>query len=201
MKVGKRPLMLNLRLLSRNSKNVLGFLFSLMLTPGLLCFPAMAQHAPELEVFGGYSYLRFDSKPLGYASDSNLNGWNGSLTAPHLYRELGLVADVSGHYGSGFTEYNFMAGPQVTTDFRGFTVFGRFLYGRARDRVEINGQSPVGFSSLGRAIAIGGGVQKSLSQKLSYRIVKVDYINAKTLGQTQGNIRVSTGFVFGFGGK
>ncbi|HZR55991.1 MAG TPA: hypothetical protein VFA74_03890 [Terriglobales bacterium] len=191
----------NIRLFSLNKKNVLGFIFSLMLTPTLLCFPAMAQHAPELEVFGGYSYLRFDSKPLGYASDSNLNGWNGSLTAPHLYRELGLVADVSGHYGSGLTEYNFMAGPQVTTDFRGFTVFGRFLYGRARDRVEINGQSPVGFSSLGRAIAIGGGVEKNLFSKFSYRLVQVDYINAKTLGQTQGNIRVSTGLVFRFGGR
>ncbi|MCU1297006.1 MAG: hypothetical protein JWO91_1284 [Acidobacteriaceae bacterium] len=189
----------NIRLLSRFSKNIFKLVISL--APALSCLPASAQHAPELELFGGYSYLRFDSKPLGYPSNSNLNGWNGSLTAPHLYRELGLVVDVSGHYGSGFREYNFMVGPQVTTDFRGYTVFGRFLYGRARDRVEINGQSPVGLSSLGRAIAVGGGVEKSLSAKLSYRIVQVDYINASTLGQTQGNIRVSTGFVFRFGGK
>jgi hypothetical protein len=188
-----------IRLLSPFYKNILRLVISL--APALFWLPASAQHAPELELFGGYSYMRFDSKPLGYASNSDLNGWNASLTAPHLYRELGLVADVSGHYGSGFREYNFMVGPQVTTDFRGYTVFGRFLYGRARDRVEINGQSPVGLSSLGRAIAVGGGVEKSLSAKLSYRIVQVDYINANTLGHTQGNIRVSTGFVFRFGGK
>ena len=191
----------NIRLPRLQRKNFSKFILSLVLGPALFCFPAFAQHAPELELFGGYSYLRFDSKPLGYESNSNLNGWNGSLTAPHIYRELGLVVDASGHYGSGFREYNFMVGPQLTTEFRGYTVFGRFLYGRARDRVEVNGQSPVGFSSLGTAIAVGGGVQKSLSPKLSFRIAQVDYIHATTLGHTQGNIRVSTGFVFRFGGK
>jgi hypothetical protein len=191
----------NIRLLGLRFNILFGIAISLILGPALFCVPAVAQHTPELELFGGYSYLRFDSKPLGYASNSNLNGWNGSLTAPHIYRELGLVVDASGHYGSGFREYNFMVGPQLTTEFRGYTVFGRFLYGRARDRVEVNGQSPVGLSSLGTAIAVGGGVQKSLSPKLSFRIAQVDYIHATTLGHTQGNIRVSTGFVFRFGGK
>jgi hypothetical protein len=198
-KVGKRLLMPNIRLLDPRFKHVVAL--SLIFACVLFCLPATAQHMPQMELFGGYSYLRFDSKPLGYANESNLNGWNGSITAPHIFRELGVVADVSGHYGSGFKEYNFLIGPQLTTDFRGFTVFGRFLYGKARDRVTVNGQSPVGLSSLGRAIAVGGGVEKALSPKLAFRVLQVDYIDANTLRQKQNNIRVSTGFVYRFGGK
>ena len=189
----------NIGLLDPRFKRVV--VLSLLFASVLFCLPATAQHMPQMELFGGYSYLRFDSKPLGYADQSNLNGWTGSLTAPHIFRELGIVADVSGNYGSGFREYNFLIGPQLTTDFRGFTVFARFLYGRARDRVIVNGQSPVGLSSLGRAIAAGGGVEKNLSPKLAFRVLQVDYIDANTLGQTQHNIRVATGLVYRFGGK
>ena len=188
----------NIRWLGPRCKH--GVVLSLIIASVLFCLPATAQHVPQLELFGGYSYLRFESKPLGYANESNLNGWNGSITAPHIYRELGIVADVSGNYGSGFKEYNFLVGPQLTTDYRGFTVFARFLYGRARDRLVVNGQSPLGLSSLGRAIAAGGGVEKALSPKLAIR-AQADYIDADTLGHTQHNIRVSTGFVYRFGGK
>jgi hypothetical protein len=190
----------NIRLLGRHVKNAAFVFTSMIFILSASSLPAAAQHAPEMEAFGGYSYLRFDSKPLGYPSDSNLNGWNGAISA-HLFRELSVVADVSGNYGSGFREYNFLVGPQLATEFRGYTVFGRFLYGRARDRVEVNGQSPLGLSSLGRALAVGGGVEKPLSPKLAFRIVQVDYIHASTLGETQGNIRVSTGFAYKFGGK
>jgi hypothetical protein len=200
-KVGKHPLMPNIRLLGHGRRHMALSAMSLVLAAAWLCPPAAAQHVPQMELFGGYSYLHFDSKPFGYASDSNLNGWNGSIAVPHLYRKLGVVADVSGNYGSGFREYNFLVGPQLTTEYRGFTVFGRFLYGKARDRVEVNGQALLGLSGLGRAIAGGGGVQKVLSPKLSFRVLQVDYINASTLGQTQNNIRVSTGFVYRFGGK
>ena len=58
----------------------------------VLSVPAMAQDAPKTEVFGGYSYFHSDG-------GGSLHGWNGSVNVS-LNKWLGVVADVSGHYGS-----------------------------------------------------------------------------------------------------
>ena len=58
-----------------------------------LALPAMAQ-TPQVEVFGGFSYLRAD---VGGA-DLNQKGWNFSVNE-NLNNWLGGVADFSGHYG------------------------------------------------------------------------------------------------------
>src|ERR1700751_5311676 len=71
-------------------------------------------HVPTIDVFAGYSYLRFDSKSLGFSDQMNLNGWNFELALPHIYEGLGVVADVSAHYDHELTAYNFLIGPQYT---------------------------------------------------------------------------------------
>ena len=40
--------------------------------------PAGAQDMPRLQVFGGYSFTRLDSKSFGFANQTNLNGYNFS---------------------------------------------------------------------------------------------------------------------------
>ena len=51
----------------------------------------------RFEVFGGYSYARADVGSSGF----NLNGWNSAFVT-NINRWFGIVADVSGHYGSPF---------------------------------------------------------------------------------------------------
>jgi hypothetical protein len=174
----------------------------------LLCCPASpAQEIPvHMELFGGYSYMHFDSSALGFAHDSNLSGGNLSLSVPHLlrspkYHSLGIVVDASGNYGSHLDVYNFLVGPQITFDKRGYTIFVHTMYGKSRERFGIQEEFVPGFSTLGRAIAVGGGLQKQWHPKLAIRIFQVDYLNNNNFGLTENNLRVSTGFVFQFGGK
>ena len=71
---------------------------ALLCVAGLYCVPLtlLAQEAPQVEVFAGYSYL--------LASDSlsqrvNQNGWDLSA-AFNFARSFGVVADFSNHYGT-----------------------------------------------------------------------------------------------------
>jgi hypothetical protein len=181
----------------------LGLIFLLLLA----CSSSSAQEIPfHMELFGGYSYMRFDSSVLGFAHDSNLNGGNLSLSVPHIFRSrqyhaLGVVADISANYGSHLSVYNFLIGPQVTVNRRGYTFFVHGLYGKSRERFGIQEEFVPGFSTLGRAIAVGGGVQKQWHQQLAVRIIQADYIYNNNFGLTQDNVRISTGLVFQFGGK
>jgi hypothetical protein len=184
---------------------VLGLVF---LGIALLCVPvSSAQQIPfHMELFGGYSYVHFDSPVFGFADYANLNGGNLSLSIPHLfhprqYHALGVVVDTSANYGSHLTVYNFMAGPQLTVDKRGLTFFVRGLFGKSRERFGVEPTTIVGLSSLGRAFAFGGGVQKNWQSKLAVRILQVDYINNDNFSLTQNNLRISTGLVYEFGGK
>src|SRR2546430_10164128 len=79
------------------------FVFTLFLLTSAL----NAQILPKGNVFVGYSYNRAGtSQPGAFNTDrSNLNGWEGSLEGKFL-PFLGIVADVSGHYGS-----NTVSGP------------------------------------------------------------------------------------------
>jgi hypothetical protein len=171
------------------------------------CSPAPAQEIPvHMELFGGYSYMHFDSPTLGFADYSNLNGGNVSLSVPHIFRArqyhpLGVVVDAGANYGSHLTVYNFLAGPQVTVDKKGYTFFGRAMFGKSRERFSIQDVFFSGSSTLGRAIAVGGGVQKNWRPQVAVRIIQVDYIHNNNFGLSQDNFRVSTGLVFQFGGK
>ncbi len=174
----------------------------------LSCTALSAQGVPvPMELFGGFSYMHFDSTTLGFASDSNLEGANLSLSVPHLvrnrqYHAFGVVADVSANYGSHLTVYNFLVGPQLTFNRKGFTFFVHGLFGKGRERFGIpQAQFFPGYSSLGRAYAFGGGVQKNWRPSLAVRILQLDYINNSNFDVTQNNLRVSTGLVFQFGGK
>lgn len=175
----------------------------LLVVVGLVA-PVSAQEVRipfKVEAFGGVSYMWFNSKPLGYGSDSNLIGWNGTVSVPHIFRRLGFMADGSGHYGSGLREYNVLIGPQIRNHAHGLTFTEHALYGRARDRIDVNGEALLGLSSLGRALAFGFSAQKDLNPRWAFRVIQLDYIRADTLGQAQNNVRASTGLVFRFGGK
>jgi hypothetical protein len=173
------------------------FLFFVFSAVMAVSSPSAGQVAPRWEFFGGYSYLRFDSPTLGYVNWSNLNGFNGEVTF-NITTRWAVTADGSGHYGNQLTVYNYMLGPQYAfrRDKSKFFIHG--LFGKAQNTVNISTSISNGFESVGHAYAVGGGYDRELTPRFTFR-VQADYLNTHTFGATQNDIRVSTGLVFHIG--
>jgi hypothetical protein len=164
----------------------------LSLLLGLFFLISLSAHAQgisdKVELFGGYSYLRFDSSP-----QVNLNGWE--LSGQYKFASwLGGVADFSGHYGSPFgissSVHTFMFGPQISWPAR-VSPFAHVLIGGAH--FSAGGGSDTAFAS-----AIGGGIDARIAHGLSWRLIQGDYLITRFGSTTQNNVRVSTGIVFRF---
>lgn len=155
----------------------------------LVSLSAQAQGlADKVELFGGYSYERFDSSPK-----VNLNGWE--LSGQYKFHDwLGGVADLDGHYGSiagtGVSVHTFLFGPQISFPAR-VSPFAHALFGGAH--VSGGGASDTSFSA-----AIGGGIDTRIGHGLSWRIIQGDYLMTRFFGSRQDNARLSTGIVFRF---
>jgi len=187
---------------SRREVPVLRTAAFLTLLVAIPCLQASAQgflKVPTIEVFGGYSYLRFQSKNLGFSDQLNMNGWAASIAIPHIYGGLGATGGASGHYAGDLEEYNFMAGPQYFIEWRSFRITGHGLFGRARTRLSKHGSTFLEPSDRSRAWAAGGEVDLPLSPSTWFRVVQADYLTTSAFGETQHNLRVSTGLVFSFG--
>ena len=99
-------------------------------------WPAAAQDTPRVQVFGGYSYTRFDSPSFGFSNPSGLNGYNFS-PAFNLIRGFGVVAELSGQYGSNLNLRDIAVGPQFLYPKGKALFFGHALIGSARSLVRV----------------------------------------------------------------
>jgi opacity protein-like surface antigen len=166
-----------------------------------------------VEVFGGYSLLHavngglngaaLDSA-LGVASgtsgvNSNFNGWNAEAQY-NVKRWFGIVADVSGNYGSPITaasgsgvsglpsgnSYSFLFGPALSYHARArMTPFVHALFGL--NRTSLNASTITGLpvtspgstgavSDSSFAMAFGGGLNYRLSPHAAIRVGQLDYL-------------------------
>jgi len=169
---------------------------TLVLAGLLLLLPcsAVAQDTPTAEVFGGYSYIR--ANPKGGFLGSNGSGWNASA-AWNWNKQFGLKADVSGYYccsGQGEREHNFLFGPQFNIRRQRANFFVHGLVGVS------HGNAP-GFSDTVLAWAGGGGVDIRWTDRVSVRVLQVDYFGTNYANTLQHHFRYSGGLVFRFGGK
>jgi hypothetical protein len=155
---------------------------------------AHAQAVSRYDVFGGYSYLRFDSRSYGFSDYSNLNGGN-LAGAFNITKTFSGVADISATFGHDERVYTFMAGPQASIQKFGGRWFAQALFGKARNAADI----PTVASSLGRSFAFGGGYDIAYRKRFSIRVFQADYVNTSSYGATQTNVRVSAGLVFHLG--
>ena len=96
-------------------------LITVGLTLLMLSAAASAQIPTKGDVFFGYSYNRADFNGGGH---SNLNGWEGSLDGK-VAPWIGIVADISGHYGSGASLHNVIFGPRVSVPVGKITPLGQ----------------------------------------------------------------------------
>ncbi len=154
--------------------------------------------APQVNVFAGYSLLRYDAQPWGFSGPLNLHGGNIELSLP-IYQGWGVVADVSGHYSNEMKEYNFLIGPQYQFEFKGMRFFGRGFWGKSRTRLLILGASQLHASTLGYSGGGGGGIEIPIGGRFAIRPIQADYLVASAFGDKRSMVRYSTGLVITFG--
>ena len=188
----------------------------------LLGAVANAQFVPSGNISLGYSYVRADlstSRPLSPSfSNSNFNGWDGSLEFK-LIPWLGGVADFGGTYGTprvtpaceaipsppcgpfdATTHVNtFLFGPRVSLPISRFTPFAHVLLGAGH--ISSSGTIPGGgnFSTSDTVftMAVGAGLDYKLVKGLAWRF-QGDDLHTRFFNSTQNNFRLTTGIVFRF---
>lgn len=166
----------------------------------LLAFASatQAQTAPRLQLFGNYSQLRLDSKPLGFSDWSGLNGGNVGFDF-NLTPQFGAVGEIGGNWGYPWKFYDAMAGPRITKPFGKFTVFGQGLLGRAKMHIALPGETNGGESESGFAYGGGLGVDYAWRPRISIRVFQADYLHTSLLQTDQNNIRFSIGITYNLG--
>lgn len=198
----------------------------MLLLVGLVLFmggvaQAQDQGYSKVEISGDYSYMRTNvsvtTQSTGsgiptstHSLSSNLNGWSatGAYNVNHWF---GLVADLGGEYGStsvmvSGVKFNFQThlfdavfGPQV--NFRNstkVTPFVHTLLGVSHGSFTI---SSMGFGSKNKtdnafAGAFGGGLDWSVGEHWSIRLIEADYFPTRFNSSTQNNARISAGIVY-----
>lgn len=161
---------------------------------GLLLFsiPMSAQFnglLPSGNVYAGVSYGQLTN----VVNKQSYKGWNGSFEALPFTRfpHLGLVADVSGFYRSGVTQYNFVGGPRLSANLGKLRPFVHAMAG-------IRHLNSSGFVYNPLVIDVGGGLDYKLPFKnFSWRF-QGDYMHTHYASATQNDYRASTGIVWRF---
>lgn len=147
---------------------------------------AAAQVPTKGDVFFGYSYNNADFNAAGR---SNLNGWEGSLEGKFA-PWVGVVADLSGHYGSGASVHNVIFGPRISVPIGKFTPFAHVLVGVGH--ISDGSVSNTSFSD-----AFGGGIDYRMIHGLGWRF-QLDALQTRFFSATQDDVRFSTGIVLRF---
>jgi opacity protein-like surface antigen len=177
----------------------------------LLATFAAAQIPTSGNVFLGYSYNRAGELP-GTFNSSNLNGWEGSLEGK-IFPFIGIVADISGHYGSltapavcvggigGCVPFSvdgkihsLLLGPRVSVSVGRFTPFAHGLVGVSHVS---NSSSAFSDSDTSFAYAVGGGIDYKLIPALAWRF-QGDRLQTRFFSGSQNDFRFSTGIVLRF---
>ena len=187
--------MVRLKAHARTDK-VLGKAAGLLTVLLIFCcnVPAEAQDMPRLQVFGGYSFTRFDSKSFGFTDATNLNGYTFSPAYNLLYG-FGVVAELSGQYGSKLNFRDLAVGGQFLYPRGKSRFFARALIGDARTLVQVANTE----GDTARAVVVGGGMDHDITPRFAIRLFQLDYIHSTLFNDTQNNLRFSTGLVYHWG--
>jgi opacity protein-like surface antigen len=186
----------------------------------LLATGAALAQIPKGNIFVGYSYARADVLPasnptiLSSPVRANLNGWNASLEGK-LFPFVGMVADISSHYGGqdfrfsceaipsppctgqahvNSTLHSYLFGPRLSVAVGKFTPFAHALFGASH--ISSSGSGFSG-SDTSFAEALGGGIDYKLISAIAWRF-QGDLLQTRFFSTTQNNVRLSTGIVIRF---
>lgn len=154
----------------------------------LFFFAPLAAHAQRYDLFGGYSYARFEQR----GSNANTNGWEAQL----IYKftpYLGAVGDVTGNYGTllskSMSVHSLYGGLQLSLPMH-YSPFVHVLIGGMH--FSSNGVTHTAFST-----EVGGGLDINVNHYFSIRAIQADVVTGD-LVSTSSDGRISTGLVFHF---
>ncbi|HWH60265.1 MAG TPA: hypothetical protein VN682_21735 [Terriglobales bacterium] len=156
---------------------------------------------PEVNIFAGYSLVRYDAVPLGFSDKLNMNGGNLEVSLPDLYQGWGIVGDFSGHKNDEMKMFNYTVGPQYRFELKGVDIFGHLLLGKSRSRLLKVGSSIIEPSSLGFMVALGGGADIPIGNRFAIRAIQYDYMINSAFQDHLHDMRFSSGLVIKFGKK
>ncbi|HXJ94423.1 MAG TPA: hypothetical protein VMT20_16375 [Terriglobia bacterium] len=173
--------------------------------PRLLILPllfvplnAIAQHTPEVEVFGGYSNLianvsgpSFNLNGLDFSVAENVNSWFGGALdfTSHFGTEAGNKVNTQTiTYGPVFS---YRKHPSVVP-------FAHCLLGAVRGS---SNYLNISKSAWQFTVVAGGGFDVKLTNSVALRVIQADYVMTRFSSTSQDNIRLSAGIVVQFGRK
>jgi opacity protein-like surface antigen len=183
--------------------------FALILVAGA----AAAQVPTSGNIFVGYSFYSASPSTLDLLNIGrpNLNGWDASLEGKVL-PWVGIVADLSGHYGSqsfqtfppvgppgpltetvSGHETDVMFGPRLSFSAGKFRPFGEAMVGVGH----VSTGNYFSTSDTSFATALGGGLDYKILRIFALR-AEADYVQTRFFSTRQDNFRLSTGIVFRF---
>jgi len=176
----------------------------------LIPFALMAQDVPKAELYTGFSYLRLEK--------TNQMGWDAAI-AGTINKNLAIVADASGYYGSdsntvnGITTkfdrsfHSILVGPRVSDPRGRFNPFAQALFGWTREHEKFNissGTTPIltpNVSTNAFGVSLGGGLDYKLNSSAALRILQVDYMLFHANSEKLQGVRLGGGLVFLLGKK
>jgi hypothetical protein len=171
---------------------------------------AAAQSTNSSNVFGGYS---FEGANLFSGQHANLSGWNVSLEGKHR-RFVGVVGDVSGHYGSAnvfnpacghISQPGCFPNNRVSQFYFQGGVRGSFEIGKIRPYAEalVGGdytiETALGVSTTRISFAgtLAAGLDYRITRRFGWRL-EVGWVGSGSTASRQNCVRASTGLVVGF---
>lgn len=162
-------------------------------------------------IFVGYSFENTNWSGLNSSlTRPNLHGWEASLEGK-VFPHVGLVTDLSGHYGSeSFLifppagpgpvrvnvtghEWEALFGPRLSVPVWKLTPFAEIMFGVAH----IHNGDFVDHTNTSFATAAGGGVDYRLVRFLAARL-EIDWLHTQFFSTSQNNLRISPGLVLRF---
>jgi hypothetical protein len=197
--------------------------FIFLLIIGLfLSIPSFAQEViyPKAEVFGGFSIssssISSTDPTTGLTASlrESFMGWQGSVNG-NLTHHLAIVGDFGGQYktiaGIPMNSYQFLFGPRIVFRAPRITPFVHAMFGGVKEGVgsfsftdPLSGVSITtpGVSSTGLGLAMGGGLDVNLNDRLALRVPQFDWTPMHVGGVWTSNvIRIGIGLVVKTGGK
>lgn len=198
---------------NRNTERLVHFLLVAFLLSGV----ASAQNVPAIDVFGGYSYLRFNvpsgSSQLSITSDHLIpRGWEASgsvLLLRHIAAEADFgVQKLNRCGGTAFNcnNFSYMFGPRYELGGRTGRLSGFVHVLAGRDRMNLPLSAPgqsVPDTSI--AAAAGAGLNYWFFRHVGLQLGPVDFVYTNHLNDSrfpaQYSYRGAAGIVVRFGGE
>jgi hypothetical protein len=186
-----------------------------------------AQDFAKAELSAGYSLYRLSTSNPGGDLRTTTHGWDISI-APNINRNLAIVFDFGGHYGS-FNEasdffgipfsqkvdvqvHTVMAGPRVSeTVNERWRPFAQALFGYHRSNLDFSTEFPTqptpsivdADTRSGFAMAIGGGLDLLMGPFFGVRLFQAEYVAQRwrDVDARVEGARIGAGIIFRFGSR